>query len=179
MFVPGRFATLVELTRYLRSLATVVTPDPNIMLRVARLRDVKWQGPHAIHLGDEKPMSLGDSIQIASALWVKEAMGVPDLEFLMLDEWITEQATGGRRFSAVRLQDYAEKAQANSDGKVAVRLKRVQARFPAQGADRATPSQVVLAPDTSDLYSCLGLTPPATPGTPPRGAPFRTRGVLR
>jgi hypothetical protein len=128
-------------------------------------------------LGDEKPMSLGDSIQIAPALWVKEAMGVPDLEFLMLDEWITEQATGGRR-SVVRLQDYAEKAQANSDGKVAVRLKRVQARFPAQGADRATPSQVVLAPYTSDLYSSLGLTPPATPGTPPRGAPFRTRGVL-
>jgi len=57
----------------------------------------------------------------------KEAMGVPDLEFLMLDEWM-----GGRRFSVVRLQGYAEKAQANSDRKVAVRLKRVQARFPAQ-----------------------------------------------
>jgi hypothetical protein len=120
-------------------------------------------------------MSLGDSIQIASALWVKEAMGVPDLEFLMLDEWITEQATGGRRFSVVRLRDYAEKAQANSDGKVAVRLKRVQVRFPAQGA---APLQVVLAPDTSDLYSGSGLTQPATPGTPPRGAPFRTHEVL-
>ncbi len=44
-FVPGRFATLFELTRYLRALATLVTPDPNAMLRVARLRDAKWQGP--------------------------------------------------------------------------------------------------------------------------------------
>ena len=39
MFVRGRFQTLEELTRYIRSLATLVTPDPNTMLRVARLRD--------------------------------------------------------------------------------------------------------------------------------------------
>jgi hypothetical protein len=139
MFVPERFATLFELTRYLRSVATFVTPDPNIMLRAARLRDAKWQRPHA-GPADEKPMSLGDSIQIASALWVKEAIGVPDLEFLMLDEWRTEEARGGRRLSMVRLQDYADKPQSNSDAKAAMRLKRVQPRFPAQGADRATSS---------------------------------------
>ena len=40
--MPGRFATLFELTRYIRALATLVTPDPNAMLRVARLRDAKW-----------------------------------------------------------------------------------------------------------------------------------------
>src|SRR3984957_7757767 len=39
MFVPGRFGTLQELARYIRSLATLVTPDPNTMLRVARLGD--------------------------------------------------------------------------------------------------------------------------------------------
>ena len=44
-FVPGRFATLFELTRYIRALATLVTPDPNAMLRVARLRDAKWHMP--------------------------------------------------------------------------------------------------------------------------------------
>jgi hypothetical protein len=36
MFVRGRFDTLQALTRYIRSLATLVTPDPNTMLRVAR-----------------------------------------------------------------------------------------------------------------------------------------------
>jgi hypothetical protein len=35
MFVPGRFCSLRELTRYIRSLVTLVTPDPNTMLRVA------------------------------------------------------------------------------------------------------------------------------------------------
>ena len=48
-FVPGRFATLFELTRYIRALATLVTPDPNAMLRVARLRDAKW------HMASRRP----------------------------------------------------------------------------------------------------------------------------
>jgi len=179
VFIPGRFATLFELTRYFRSLATFVTPDPNIMLRAARLRDVKWQRSYAVGLADEKPMSLGDSIQIASALWVKEAIGVPDLEFLMLDEWRTEEATGGRGLSMVRLQDFADKAQANSDAKSASQFKRVQPGPPAQEAERAISSQVGLAPNTLDLPASLGLTQPAAPGTPPRPrrAPFHTRRV--
>ena len=125
LFIPGRFATLFELTRYFRSLATFVTPDPNIMLRAARLRDVKWQRP-------QKPMSLGDAIQIASALWVKEALGVPDLEFLLIDERRTDEARGGLCHSTVRLQDYADNAHANSDAKAAARLKRVQPALQAQ-----------------------------------------------
>jgi hypothetical protein len=125
MFIPGRFATLFELTRYFRSLATLVTPDPNIMLHAARLRDVKWQRP-------QEPMSLGDAIQIASALWVKEALGVPDLEFLMIDERRTDEARGGLCHSTVRLQDYADNAHANSDAKAAARLKRVQPALQAQ-----------------------------------------------
>ena len=88
-FVPGRFATLFELTRYIRALATLVTPDPNAMLRVARLCDAKWHSPDDGREAQGKPrtMALGDAMQIASALWVKEAIGVPDLEFLPFDGW--------------------------------------------------------------------------------------------
>jgi hypothetical protein len=128
MFVRGRFDTLHELTRYLRSLATLVTPDPNTMLRVARLRDAKWQRPADVRRADEKPrmMSLSDAIQIASALWVKEAGGVTDLKFLMFDDWGSSEAIGGGRLSLLRLQDYAEDARANSDVMAAVRLTRIQ-----------------------------------------------------
>ena len=88
MFVPGRFGAFQALTRYIRSLVTLVTPDPNTMLRVARLRDAKWQRPAHVRGADEKPrtMSFTDAVQIASALWVKEAGGVADLKFLMFDE---------------------------------------------------------------------------------------------
>jgi hypothetical protein len=128
MFVSGRFDSLFELTRYLRSLATLVTPDPNTMLRAARLRDAKWQRPAAVRQADEKPqsMSLSDAIQIASALWVKEAVGVPDLEFLTFDDFNSNEAKGARRLSLSRLEDYADEAQANSDVMAAVRLTRRQ-----------------------------------------------------
>jgi hypothetical protein len=48
------------------------------MLRVGRLRDAKWQRPAGVRGADEKPriMSFTDAVQIASALWVKEAGGV-------------------------------------------------------------------------------------------------------
>ena len=70
MFIPGRFDTLDDLTRYIRSLATLVTPDPNTMLRVARLRDAKWQRRAEAGEADEKPrtLSFSDAIEIASAL---------------------------------------------------------------------------------------------------------------
>ena len=128
MFVPGRFGALHELTRYIRSLATLVTPDPNTMLRVARLRDAKWQRPAGVRGADEKPrmMSFSDAIQIASALWVKEAGGITDLKFLMFDDWISNDARGGARLSLLRLQDYAADAPANSDVMAAVGLTRVQ-----------------------------------------------------
>jgi hypothetical protein len=105
-FVPGRFATLFELTRYLRSLATVVTPDPNTMMRAARLRDTKWKTPAGARQADEKPrsMSLSDAIQVASALWVKEVIGMPDLEFLMFDERSSDEggAAGASRCWVLR-----------------------------------------------------------------------------
>ena len=128
MFFRGRFETLHELTRYIRSLATLVTPDPNTMLRVARLRDAKWQRPVGLRGAEEKPrmMSLSDAIQIASALWVKEAGGVTDLKFLMFDDWSPSETKDGARLSLLRLQDYAEEARANSDVMAAVRLTRIQ-----------------------------------------------------
>jgi hypothetical protein len=128
MFVPGRFATLLDLTRYLQSLATVVTPDPNTMMRAARLRDAKWQRPAALRQADEKPrsMSLSDAIQIASALWVKEAIGVPDLEFLTFESSTSNEPREGRSLSLLRLQDYADEAHADSDVMAAVRLTRLE-----------------------------------------------------
>jgi hypothetical protein len=128
MFVPGRFRALEDLTRYIRSLATLVTPDPNTMLRVARLRDAKWERPADVREADEEPrtMSFRDAVEIASALWVKETAGVADLKFLMFDDWSPSEARGGGRLSLLRLHDYAADARANSDVMAAVRLTRVQ-----------------------------------------------------
>ncbi len=127
-FVPGRFATLFELTRYIRALATLVTPDPNAMLRVARLRDAKWHMPGDSREAEGKPrtMALGDAMQIASALWIKEAIGVPDLEFLTFDDWCSPDGKPGNRLCLLHLQDYAVDTGTNADVKAAVRLTRLE-----------------------------------------------------
>jgi hypothetical protein len=44
----------------------------------------------------------------------------------MFDDWSRNEAKGGARLSPLRLQDYAEDAQANSDVMAAVRLTRIQ-----------------------------------------------------
>jgi hypothetical protein len=145
MFVRGRFQSLQELTRYLRSLATLVTPDPNTMLRVARLRDAKWQRPLHVRRADEKPrtMSFSDAVQIASALWVKEAGGIADLKFLMFDDCGSDNVGSGARLSLLRLQDYAEDARANSDVMAAVSLTRIQPLGPMRLAVEAASAEQV------------------------------------
>jgi hypothetical protein len=127
-FVPGRFATLFELTRYIRALATLVTPDPNAMLRVARLRDAKWHIPGDKSEAEGKPraMALGDAMEIASALWVKEAIGVPDLEFLTFDNWCAPEGATSDRLCLLHLQDYAVDVGSNADVKAAIRLTRLE-----------------------------------------------------
>ena len=141
MFVPAQFGTLHELTRYIRSLVTLVTPDPNTMLRVARLRDAKWQRPVGVRRADEKPrtMSFTDAVQIASALWVKEAGGVADLRFLMFDD--SNEAKGGPLLSLLRLQEYAEDAPANSDVMAAVQLTRIQPSRQARSIPQSAPAE--------------------------------------
>jgi hypothetical protein len=142
MFVPGRFDTLEDFARYIRSFATLVTPDPNTMMRVARLRDAKWQRSAEVRQADEKPrtLPLGDAIEIASALWVKEAAGVADLKFLMFDDWSSTDAKGNGRLSLLRLQDYAADARNNSDVMAAVRLTRVQPVLQANPVPQSAPA---------------------------------------
>ena len=125
-FVPGRFATLIELTRYIRALATLVTPDPNAMLRVARLRDAKWQVPADGAEAKPRTMTLGDAMQVASALWVKEAIGVPDLEFLTFDDWCSHDGKPGNRLCLLHLQDYAVDAEVSADVKAPIRMTRLE-----------------------------------------------------
>ena len=139
-FVPGRFATLFELTRYIRALATLVTPDPNAMLRVARLRDAKWQMPGDSLEAKPRMMSLGDAMQIASALWVKEAIGVPDLEFLTFDDWCSHDAKPANRLCLLHLQDYAVDTGINADVRAPIRLTRLEPIVHAHSHPQSVPA---------------------------------------
>ena len=92
---------------------------------------------------EEKPrmMSFTDALQIASALWVKEAGGVADLKFLMFDDLSSNEAKRGPRLSLLRLQDYADDAGANSDVMAAVQLTRIQPSRQARSIPQSAPAE--------------------------------------
>ncbi len=141
-FVAGRFSTLVDFARYLRSVATFVSPDPNTMLRAARLRDVQWRRPAERRRPEEQPqfLSLIDAVQLASALWVKEAAGVADLEFLAFEDFGRRRRTAsGCRFSACRTSQTSSRWTRTCSRRCGCRAPN---RFSAHGG-RGSPSQSI------------------------------------
>ena len=71
-------------------------------------------------------MSLSDAMQVASALWVKEAIGVPDLEFLTFDDWCSDGSERGDRLCLLHLQDYAVDLGAGADVKTPAPIRRAR-----------------------------------------------------
>jgi hypothetical protein len=132
-FMPGAFSSVDDLAKYIRSIATVITPDPITMLRVARLRDVRWMRPKPMKNEKPKSMSLGDAMHIASALWVKEVEKVEDIEFLTFDDGgskTSELDPGTNSLSLLRLENYTDGVSANPDVIATVRLHRCRPKLP-------------------------------------------------
>lgn len=128
-FVPGKFESVDDLGAYIRSVATVVTPDFATMMRVARLRDLKWCRPNSQAGEKARQMTLGDAIHIASAIWVKEVVGVKDLEFLTFDDGKSdsdELDPESKSLSLLRLEDYTDGMAGNADVRAAVMLRRIK-----------------------------------------------------
>lgn len=130
-FKSGRFKDVTELARYIRSIATVVTPDPSAMLRVARLRNFDWSRPPSKKAKQEKPrcMTLGDAIHLVSALLVKEAHGVSDLEFMTFDNSAgktVETDPGTKALPILSLEDFTHGISGDPDVFAVMGLPRLR-----------------------------------------------------
>lgn len=128
-FTPGRFSDIYELASYIRSIATVVNPDPNMMLRAARLRDIKWARPNKNGNELNRCMTLGDAIHIVSALWVKEVEKIPDLEFLTFDnsaDKSVETDAGTKSLPLLNIENYTDGLADNPDVKAVLLLPRMR-----------------------------------------------------
>jgi hypothetical protein len=78
-------------------------------------------------------------MQIASALWVKEAIGVPDLEFLTFDNWCSDDGKGDR-LCLLHLQDCALDAKVSPDVNAAVWLTRLDPGVHTQSHPHSVPA---------------------------------------
>ena len=177
VFIPGgRFPNLERFVAYVSGVTTTVSPSPETMLRAARLRDLTWIRPPDIRARNERArfMTLGDSIHLATALWVKEALDIGDeLEFLTFDDGNSktgEAEDGKRALSMLRLQDYTYDIADNPDVMAVVALKRIKplvinptlANFGSPSSIPAAAATHVVAPTPSSSQSPSGapLNPP-------------------
>jgi len=141
-FRPGKFKDYEEFLRYVRSLATVITPDPNIMLRVARMRDLRWKRPNARPEEKPKMLSMGDAIHLASALFVKEGYQIADLEFVTFDnksETTIEVDDQTKSLPILTLDEFTGGIGANADVVALLRLPRVRPILTQSNIDWNTP----------------------------------------
>lgn len=120
-----RFSSISELVSFIRRLTNPVSATPNIMMRTARLRDIQWRRPGAKPEEKNRVMSLGDALHMASALFVKEAQGITDLQFLTFDNGKTN-STGEKSLSLLELEKYTEGLSSNDDVMACIRLARAQ-----------------------------------------------------
>lgn len=121
------------MARYIRSIATVVSPDPNVMLVAARLRDIDWKRPN--RMSNEKPrrLTLGDAVHLASALWVKKGSKVDDLEFLTFDNSSntnSETEQGTKPLPLLSVEEYNDGISSNPDALDVLRLPRLKPILP-------------------------------------------------
>lgn len=81
-------------------------------------------------------MTLGDAIHIVSALYVKEAWKVPDLEFLTFDnkaEKSLESDPGTKSLPLLHIQDFVHQISGDPDVFAVLQLPRIKPLLP-QGA---------------------------------------------
>jgi predicted nucleic acid-binding protein len=131
----GLFRSVNDLARYVRGIATIITPTPDTMLRASRLRDIHWLRPPSERQRDEKPrcLTLGDAIHLAAALWVKEATHVSALEFVTFDNGgndTSETEPGTKSAPLLRLQNYSHDLDGNADAQAVLSLRRVRPALP-------------------------------------------------
>lgn len=85
-----------------------VSPNPVILQKAGRLRDHKFESAPDVKQANEKTrvLTVPDSIQFATCLWVKEALGVSDIEFHTFDDGKGKNYEE-KAVSLLRFEDYA------------------------------------------------------------------------
>lgn len=125
----SRYASISELVEELDGVLRPISPSPNILMRAARLRDRQYIAAKPQASEKPKTMTMGDAIQLATCLYVREGMGVSDIEFHTFDDGIGKTVEG-RAVSLLRFEGYSEHVKVDPDVAAVRALKRIRPSLP-------------------------------------------------
>jgi hypothetical protein len=105
----SKFRTIEELISEMEGVLRPVTPNMEITLRAGRMRNHSFFRPDGIRQATEKErvLTVPDSIQLSTSLFVKEAMGIDDIEFHTFDDGRGKNYEE-KAVSLLRFDDYSK-----------------------------------------------------------------------
>lgn len=125
-----RYKTVDDLVAEMESVLLPVTPNIEITLRAGRMRRHTFYRPDNERQHNEKNrvMSVPDAIQLATCLFVKEALGVSDIEFHTFDDGKGSNYEE-KAVSLLRLDAYAKHITDCPDIEAVRKLDRLKPQF--------------------------------------------------
>jgi hypothetical protein len=119
------FGSIEDLMNTLHGVLKPIGPTMPILMRAARLRDHQYlkERPQA----NEKPriLTVPDSIQLATCLHVKEALGITDIEFNTFDDGKSKNYEE-KAVSLLRFHEYAAHLKDDADVAAVCSLNRMK-----------------------------------------------------
>ena len=125
LLTAGGFKNIEELIVELEGVLLPVSPTPPILMRAGRLRDYSFKHHSAQKTEKSRVLTVPDAIQFATCLFVKEALGITDIEFHTFDDG------KGRNYeekavSLLRFEEYAEHCKDDLNIKAVCELARMK-----------------------------------------------------
>lgn len=91
-----------------------VSPNPNIMLQASRLRDHAYLSENPQRDEKTRVLTVGDAIQFATCLHIRDNRGCPDIRFHTFDDGKTKNYEE-KAVSLLRYEQYATRLMADAD----------------------------------------------------------------
>ncbi|MEZ5872855.1 MAG: hypothetical protein R3D32_13655 [Nitratireductor sp.] len=122
-----RINSISDLVTEMEGVLIPVAPNMDITLRAGRMRRHSFYKPDGERQHNEKKrvLSVPDAIQLATCLFVKEALGINDIEFHTFDDGRGSNYEE-KAVSLLRLADYAKHIDACADIEAVRNLIRIR-----------------------------------------------------
>jgi hypothetical protein len=123
----SRFKTIQELISEMEGVLRPVTPNMEITLRAGRMRNHSFIRPIGVRQATEKGrvLTVPDSIQLSTCLFVKEALGIDDIEFHTFDDGKGKNYEE-KAVSLIQFEDYAKHITDCDDVEAVRKLVRIK-----------------------------------------------------
>lgn len=119
------FGSITDLIDDLEGAMLPVGPNPNIMLQASRLRDHAYLAEKPQRDEKTRVLTVGDAIQFATCLHIRDQRGCPDIRFHTFDDGKTKNYEE-KAVSLLRFEQYATRLMDNPDVAAVCELPRAR-----------------------------------------------------